>query len=65
MAAATHVDLALRIVHEAGRVRGSVSLGGRKVEDFDGWLELSAAIARTIDAAASEQDGRQKCAEQD
>jgi hypothetical protein len=47
------VDLSLRVVRTDARVHGTVVGPAPISERFDGWLDLTAAIARVLDAVAT------------
>jgi hypothetical protein len=49
MAAAGTVELTLHIVRSEAGVRGTVELVSGETYDFEGWLALTASIARAID----------------
>lgn len=47
------VDLALHVVRTDAHVHGTVAGPAPIRETFDGWLDLTAAIVRALDAAAA------------
>jgi hypothetical protein len=52
MASDHAVDLSLRVVRTDARVHGTV-VGHAISERFDGWLDLTAAIVRVLDAVGT------------
>jgi hypothetical protein len=53
MASDATVDLAVHVVRTDAHVHGAVHGPSSAAERFDGWLDLTAAIARALDAAAT------------
>lgn len=52
MASEPFVDLALHVARTDAGIHGTVTSADHPPESFAGWLELTAAIARLLPAAA-------------
>ena len=51
MASETTIDLALHVVRTDAGIHGTLAASSGAGERFEGWLDLLAAIARTLEAA--------------
>jgi hypothetical protein len=60
MAPETSVDLAVHIVRTTEGVHGTLGAASAGPTRFQGWLGLTAAIARALDAGAKPSDNETK-----
>jgi hypothetical protein len=59
VAAEPSIDLVLRVVRTDTRVRGTLAGPSGVSETFEGWLDLTAAVVRVLDATPpTGADGR-------